>query len=136
MIPWLIDNAWWLTAAGIGMFLCGMGVLLVLAVTMPADHFVQLHGRAERPRHPAVRLLFRVVRNVIGVILFVLGLVMIIPLIPGPGVLFLVLGLSLMDIPGKRAVVRYVVSRPLVLQPLNALRARWNRPPLQVPRDA
>jgi hypothetical protein len=135
-MEWLADNAWWLTIAGVAMSLGGLGILLALAVTMPADHFMpRYRGAEERRRHPAVRLLLRVVRNVIGAIMIVLGLVMAIPMVPGPGVLFILLGVSLMDIPGKHAMVRYIVSRPLVLQPLNTLRAKWNRPPVQIPPD-
>jgi uncharacterized membrane protein HdeD (DUF308 family) len=136
VIEWLADNAWWLTAAGILMSVGGLGALFIVAVAMPADHFMpRLRGAEERRRHPVVRLLLRVARNIIGAILLVLGLVMAIPMVPGPGVLFILLGVSLMDIPGKHAMVRYIVSRPLVLQPLNALRAKWNRPPVQIPPD-
>jgi hypothetical protein len=136
VIEWLADNAWWLTAVGLLMSVGGLGLLIVLAATMPADHFIpSRRGAEESRRHPVVRLLWRVARNVIGAIMIVLGLIMAIPLVPGPGVLFILLGISLMDIPGKHAMVRYIVSRPLVLKPLNTLRAKWNRPPVQIPQD-
>jgi hypothetical protein len=136
VIEWLVDNALWLTLAGALMSVGGLGALLVLAVTMPADHFVRPPRPAEAAgRHPAVRLLLRVARNLVGALLLVLGLVMAVPLVPGPGLLFIILGVSLMEVPGKHALVHYLISRPLVLQPINALRAKWNRPPLQLPKD-
>ena len=135
MIEWLTDHALWLTVAGVLASLCGIGALLVLAVTIPADHFMPAQRPAEERRHhPVVRLFLRVTRNVIGAVLLVMGLVMAVPLVPGPGVLFIVLGVSLMDIPGKHALVEYIISKPLVLHPINTLRAKWNRPPLQVPQ--
>jgi hypothetical protein len=136
VIEWLADNAWWLTAVGLLMSVGGIGAMVVLAVAMPADHFMPSHrGAEERRHHPVVRFLLRVARNILGAFLLVLGLVLAIPGVPGPGVLFILLGMSLMDIPGKHAMVRYIVSRPLVLKPLNTLRAKWNRPPVQIPQD-
>jgi hypothetical protein len=135
VIEWLTENVWWLTITGLLMSVGGLGLLLILAVTMPADHFLpRPPAVGGTGRHPLVRLFLRVARNLVGVLMLVLGLVMAVPLVPGPGLLFIVLGVSLMDLPGKHALVRYIVSRPLVLQPINALRARWNRPPLQVPQ--
>jgi hypothetical protein len=134
MIEWLNGSVWWLLAAGVLGFVCGAGILFAVALLMPADHFVRPRLQTDlASRHPVLRILARVSKNIAGVVLLVAGGVMAIPMVPGPGVLFILLGLSLTDIPGKRALGRYIVSRPLVLRPLNALRARWNRQPLQLP---
>ena len=61
----------------------------------------------------------------------VLGIVMTLPLVPGPGIVFLLLGVSLVDVPGKRRFQRYLISRPMVLKSVNKLRARWHRPELR-----
>lgn len=136
MTEWFSDNAWWLTATTIAGLLGCIAVTLVLAVLLPADHFTQADQRTPQTRrHPVVHILLRVVRNVVGGILLLVGIVMAIPAVPGPGILFILLGLSLTDMPGKHSLVRYVVSRPAVLRPINALRTRWNRPPLQLSQD-
>lgn len=136
VIEWLNGNGWWLIAASAGVFVCGIGIVLALAFFMPADHFTRPHTGPDHVRqHPMLRIVLRVTKNVVGIVLLAAGLVMAIPMIPGPGVLFILLGLSLTDIPGKRALARYIVSRPLVLRPINALRTKWNQPPLQLPRD-
>lgn len=132
MIHWLMDNTWWVMAASLAMVLCGMAAMFALAILMPADHFLERPG-ALRRRHPVLRILLRVLKNVVGAVLLVVGILMAIPMVPGPGLLVMLLGISLMDVPGKRTAVRYVISRPLVLRPVNILRARWNRPPLQLP---
>jgi hypothetical protein len=135
LIEWLNGSVWWLIAASAGMFVCGIGIMSALAILMPADHFTRPPTAPNHVRHhPVLCIVLRVTKNVAGVILLGAGLVMAIPMVPGPGVLFILLGLSLTDIPGKRALGRYIVSRPLVLRPINTLRARWNRPPLQLPR--
>ena len=135
MTEWLRDNAWWLIGASVLALLSGIGVVFACAIMMPADHFTRPPLRRDlASRHPAVRILARVGKNLAGTVLLAVGIVLAMPGVPGPGLLFILLGVSLMDVPGKRAVERYIVSRPLVLRPINALRARWNRPPLELPR--
>ena len=134
MVEWFRDYALWLTLGAVATSLGGLAVAFMMVIMMPADHFT----RPDSPetfagRHPALRILARVLKNLLGSVLLVMGLIMAIPMVPGPGVLFILLGLSLTDIPGKRALKRYIISRPLVLYPINTLRAKWNRPPLQVP---
>jgi hypothetical protein len=136
MVQWLSDNAWWLIVASTVMLLGGIVVSFVLAIFMPADHFMRPRLRTDlASRHPVLRILARVVKNVAGAVVLVAGIVMAVPMVPGPGLLFVLLGISLMDVPGKRALTRYIVSRPLLLRPINALRARWNRPPIQLPHE-
>ena len=53
---------------------------------------------------------------------------MSLPLVPGPGLVFILLGLSLLDFPGKRALQRRVVTRPFVLRVLNKTRTRFGPP--------
>lgn len=51
---------------------------------------------------------------------------------PGQGVLTILIGLSLLDLPGKRAVERRLIGNPAVLRAVNALRAKAHRPPLRL----
>jgi hypothetical protein len=50
---------------------------------------------------------------------------------PGQGILSLLLGLTLIDIPGKRTLERKIIQRPSVLRVVNHLRARADKPPLE-----
>jgi hypothetical protein len=59
------------------------------------------------------------------------GLVLLV--LPGQGLLTMLAGLVLLDLPGKRAFERRVVARPRVLSALNWLRARAGREPLRRP---
>jgi hypothetical protein len=52
------------------------------------------------------------------------------PGIPGPGLLVILIGITVMDFPGKRRLERWVVGRPGVLGAINRLRRRYGRPPL------
>lgn len=112
---------------------CGLVLFSVLAVVasivlvprflarLPRDY---LHGA---PAQPA-SVLARVLRNVVGVVLVLLGVAML--LLPGQGLLTLLVGLMLTDFPGKHGLVVRLLTRPKVLSIVNRLRARHQAPPL------
>jgi hypothetical protein len=97
------------------------------------DHFT----REDRPSLPFVRAgswlqpIAHVLRNVLGVVLICLGLAML--LLPGQGLLTVLIGLICVDFPGKRRFERWLVSRPAVARGINRLRRRAGQPPLEVP---
>src|SRR5262247_3368905 len=118
----------------------GVGISVVLAIgsialvafvviQWPADHFKDVHapGAPAEPPHPIAR----VAKNVGGVLLILLGLVMALPGIPGQGILTMIVGLTMLDFPGKRGLERRLIGRPHILHALNRLRARFGRAPLE-----
>jgi hypothetical protein len=67
-------------------------------------------------------------KNVLGVILIIAGIIMLIG--PGQGILTILIGLIMVDIPGKRPIEAKIIQRPAILAAVNSLRARYNKPPL------
>ena len=63
--------------------------------------------------------------------LLLLGLVML--LTPGQGVLSILVGISLLDIPGKRRLELSIIRREPVHNSMNWIRAKAGRPPLLLP---
>ncbi|RME33433.1 MAG: hypothetical protein D6786_07715, partial [Gammaproteobacteria bacterium] len=59
------------------------------------------------------------------------GLIMLFT--PGQGLLTMLVGLLLMNYPGKYRLERWLVTRPRVLETLNWIRARTGHPPLAAP---
>jgi len=114
-----------LGAFSIFAFLATVIFVPMLLVRMPADYLLR-PDQAEQ-RH----LVVVVLKNVAGLILVLLGIAMLV--LPGQGLLTLVLGLNLVDFPGRRRLERYLMTRPAVLKAINALRRRASRPPLEVP---
>jgi hypothetical protein len=107
-----------------------IALVAVVVVHWPADHFKHhLPGsRAEVRRH----VLASVARNAAGGLLILLGLVMALPGIPGQGVLTMIVGLTLIDFPGKQGLERRLIGRPHILRAINRLRARFRRAPLEM----
>ena len=57
-------------------------------------------------------------------------MVLTLPGVPGQGMLTILIGLMLLDVPGKRRLERRIVGRRRILQAINRLRKRFGRPPL------
>ena len=117
-------------------FVGGLVALPWLVARIPADYFVDRRRPPPRrlttgePRHPAAAWTLRIGRNVAGVALIAAGAAMLV--LPGQGVLTILAGLMLTDLPGKRRLERAVARRPLVLRALNSLRRRRGVPPLRL----
>ena len=96
---------------------------------LPVDYLV----RHDKPslKHPAIRLLVDVTRTCLGATLIVSGLIMMI--IPGPGLVTLVLGISVARFPGKRKLMQKLGSHRTVYRSLNWMRRRHGKPPLEYP---
>jgi archaellum biogenesis protein FlaJ (TadC family) len=124
-----------LSAVSALMFVGSLFVLRFLLIRMPADYFVRERqaGGDWLGQHPAMRVLATLIKNVVGVVLLVLGVIMLFT--PGQGVLLILVGVSLLDVPGKRAIELRIVSNPTVLRTINHLRAKAGRPPIVVDEE-
>ena len=69
-----------------------------------------------------------ILKNIVGAAVVLLGIVLTLPGVPGPGILTILLGMMMMDFPGKRRFERWLISRPGVFAALNRLRQRYGRP--------
>ncbi len=76
-------------------------------------------------------LLLGVAKNILGGLLVVMGVVMLFT--PGQGLLTILIGLLLLNFPGKYRLERWLVLRPGVLRGLNWLRQRRGHRPFDAP---
>ena len=63
----------------------------------------------------------------------VAGFLLSLPGIPGQGVLTILLGVMLIEFPGKRRWELWLISRPRVHSAVNTIRQRFGRPPIEIP---
>ncbi|HEX8179017.1 MAG TPA: hypothetical protein VF525_05680 [Pyrinomonadaceae bacterium] len=127
--------SWRGAAWGVGLFALtfslSLAVTALVLVKLPANYFSASHKFVFfAGRSPAVRVLGLIGKNILGAVLFVLGVIMSLPGVPGQGILTILLGLMLLDIPGKHRLEKKIVSRPKVLRTINRIRARYHKPPL------
>ena len=114
----------WVSGLSAVMFVGSLLCMPVLIASAPADYFV---------RAPALRrgLLRGLLRNGLGAILMVVGLLMLV--LPGQGLLMMLLSLSLLDVPGKHKLIRRLAQRPTVWRALAYVRERAHKPAFQQP---
>jgi len=132
-------NAWlathqgllgWLTLVSVVTFVVSLATLPWLVARIPADYFAHRKRQAMplKQRHPLIRLLLLMGKNLLGTILLTGGVVML--FLPGQGLLTIMMGLLLLDYPGKYTLERRIVRQHSVYSGLNWLRARAGAPPL------
>ena len=96
---------------------------------MRADYFLT-HWQvvqARHRRHPALALTVFLARNALGLLLVAAGLAML--FLPGQGLLTVLIGVCVMDFPGKRGLLQRLVRGPKVQGALNWIRRkRCNEP--------
>ena len=124
-----------LWALGIFSAISFVGSLIAIPVVvarLPVDHFVAPHEAADWVASDARRRGWLVLKNLLGVLLIIGGLMMLV--LPGQGVLTVLLGVALTDFPGKWKLMRALARRPNVMKALNWMRERAKQPPLMAPQ--
>lgn len=95
---------------------------------IPVDYFT-------RPRDPhAWHVLLQpraMVRNMLGFPVLLAGIAMLV--LPGQGLITIMIGLGIMIFPGKFELEKWVVTRKGVLQAVNWIRRKSHHPPLDTP---
>jgi len=115
------------------MFIASLLSLPWLLSLIPADYFVSAEPyKVEHPpTHPVIRLIVVSLKNLLGWILIIAGIAMLV--LPGQGLLTIVMGLLLINFPGKRRFERSLVRSPRVLRSINWFRGRRGKPSLLAP---
>lgn len=130
---WLQDHAaWfgWLFALGIGSLVLTVVLVPVVVVRLPADYFVASRKQARQHRTP-LAWCARIGKNLLGAVFVLAGIAMLV--LPGQGLLTILIGLLLVEFPGKRRLELAVVRRPAIRRFLDRLRQRHGRAPFLVP---
>ncbi|HMY14781.1 MAG TPA: hypothetical protein PKA58_00560 [Polyangium sp.] len=125
---------WGLLFFVVGLVLSTLATIFVI-IRLPANYFIDDGAASTEAAHPPWRrVLGTLVKNLIGVGLVILGLVMALPGVPGQGLLTIFIGIVLLDVPGKREFEKRIISKPSILRACNRLRARFGKEALRIER--
>lgn len=114
-------------------FVINLAIVSFILVKLPADHFAKSRKRTFMEGHnPALRVAAAIGKNIGGVLLVALGVVLSLPGVPGQGLLTILLGVMLLDFPGKHRLEQKLLSRPSIVNAINSLRGRFGKPPLEL----
>ena len=127
----LAEYVGWLVAVSLLTVLLALSLMPVLITRIPADYFCHRHRLHTRSRHPLAGFAAATAKNLIGVVFVLAGILLL--FMPGQGLILLLMGMLIMNYPGKYALERWVIQRRGVLPALNSLRARYDKPPLLPP---
>ena len=134
----------WLT--GYSSILIGLGGLSVLILVfsiagmgwfiaqIPEDYFTydKRRGKHWNKYSSKARIAIIIFKNIFGGIMLVGGLFLLV--LPGQGLLTMIIGLFLIDYPGKFQLEQKIISIPSIFRSLNWFRAKARKPNLLHPR--
>jgi len=134
-VEWLNDllaSRTLLLAAGIGSAVMFFGTLLAiprLVARLPVAYFVgERRPTRPDPKYPFLSFATRLLRNVLGIGFILAGLAMLV--LPGQGILTILVGVAMTDFPGRRRIERRLVAQKHVRKSLQWLRERAGVEPL------
>lgn len=117
------------------LFVASLVIFPLIVINLPEDYFVR--GKRDpahqRRRHPVAWALLTVVKNIVGFVLIAAGVAMLV--LPGQGILTILMGVALANFPGKYTLERRLVKRPAVGRALNRIRDLAGRERLEIPTD-
>jgi len=119
----------WLTGVSIFFFIGTLVAIPFILVRLSPDYF---DVRVPRPwmqdHHPVLRVVGHIVKNAVGAVFLFAGFLML--FLPGQGILTMLIGISMLDFPGKRKIEAKLIGQPTVLGVINNMRKRRGKPPL------
>lgn len=136
MMQWFQDHqvlVGWITVVSMFLFIVTLLAIPPLVARIPSDYFV----RRRRPwvlksyGYPFFAYLMLIGKNLLGLLFIVFGVAMLV--LPGQGLITMVIGILFLDFPGKFRLERRIVAIPSVMKALNWLRHRSGRAPLIPP---
>jgi hypothetical protein len=114
-------------------FLANLGIVSLILVKIPDDHFSKSRKTkfwsGPRPWLHAAKVIGK---NIGGILLVALGVVLSLPGVPGQGLLTVLLGIMLLDFPGRHRLEQKLLSKPSILNSINKLRGRFGKKPLEL----
>jgi hypothetical protein len=123
---------WWLAGTSALAFVGTLIVVPLLLVRLPTDYFC--HGKRHPApwahHHPIIRGILLVGKNMLGALFLMAGFAML--FLPGQGLLTMVMGIVLLDLPVKYRLERWLIARRPILHGINWLRQRAGKPRLIV----
>ena len=132
MLPWIEAHSILLLSGlgvfGLATFVGSLIALPILIARLPVDHFIVDRARVRpwRSLHPVRNTVLLCLRNLLGMILIIGGVLMLV--LPGQGLLTIVIGLLMIDAPKKRAFQAWLLAWKPVNRGINWMRRKANQP--------
>jgi ABC-type amino acid transport system permease subunit len=135
-LNWADAHSTLLWAAGVTSFVIFLATLIGLPfiiIKLPDNYLTSSrdHSLRRYVKGTPFDLPYRIAKNLLGVVLVLAGIAMLV--LPGQGLLAIVVGLSLIKFPGKQRAIRAIVTQESILKSANWIREKAGKEPLQAP---
>ncbi len=118
----------WLGIVSTVTFFLSLLIIPWIICKLKNDFFLHLHEHKKmEDQHPVIFILLRILRYSFGAILLLSGILMI--FLPGQGLLTIILGISLLDFPGKQKAFDGILHLHPVQNGLNWIREKGAKSP-------
>lgn len=123
----------WLSVLSMIMFFGTLLVIPMMVIRIPEDYFLydREHLRQYRRMHPVIYFLTVVLKNILGIVFILAGIVMLV--LPGQGILTILIGLTLISFPRKRALELRFIRQESVHKALDWIRVKAGKSRLRIP---
>ncbi len=116
----------WVGVVSFIVFVVSLLLTPFLLGKIPQEYFVHTNQHKVEINHLG-HLVVVIIRTLIGFVLLVAGIIMLVT--PGQGIISILLGLFLMEFPGKRKLELKIINHEPTFKALNWLRSKVNKPP-------
>ena len=122
---WISDNyrvIQWIGLVSVVLFFLSLFILRCVIVRLPDDYFVIDYPASNKHSGNLIDLALRVAKNLFGFLLIICGIILL--FIPGQGLVTIVLGAWIIDLPWIIKIKRKFVYSRLVKGALNWIRSK------------
>ncbi len=116
----------WVGVVSFIVFVVSLLLTPFLLGKIPQEYFIHTNQHKVEIKHLG-HLVVVIIRTLIGFVLLVAGIIMLVT--PGQGIISILLGLFLMEFPGKRKLELKLINHEPTFKALNWLRSKANKPP-------
>jgi len=119
----------WIFVGSLVTFVGTLVGLPIVVARLPVDFFAHEHREPFRHEHPVLHVVLVLLKNLVGAVFLLAGIAMLV--LPGQGLLTILLGLVLIDFPGKQRFEDWLIERKTIRRGLQWIRKRARREPLR-----
>ena len=130
----LIDDyksvIFWLGLLSFLIFIFSLVTIKWLVALIPSDYFVSKKDSKFKSKYPFTWLISMIIKNIIGYVLIIGGILMLV--LPGQGLFTIFIGLMMSNYPGKYYIEKKFIAIPSILKTINWLRKQSNKEPIVI----
>jgi len=126
---------WWIGSLSMATFVGTLIIIPILVVHIPADYFTRKKQEpvsCYKNQYAIICFIGLVFKNLFGALFVLAGMAML--FLPGQGFITILIGIMMLNFPGKFALQLRIVQQPTVLRAINWMRTKADRPAMKIPK--